>query len=283
LNLTGYTTVNLQFDNDWNPIQEADYCYIDVTNDGGVTWNNVLTWGGDNIDIPATHEIIDITAFAAGEANVNIRFVSVQPGWDWWWTIDNVGVYGTGEPVDPGYIEGTVVIADGAGEVEDVVVEAGGETTNPAADGTYSLELQPGTYDVTATLTGYDTEVIAGVIVTESNITTGVDFTLVTDGDEIIVITTKLNNNYPNPFNPVTTIGYSIKDAGNVTIEVYNLRGQIVKTLVNEVKETGDHTATWNGTDNSNKSVSSGVYFYKMVSEGNIGRYTSTKKMILMK
>ena len=104
-----------------------------------------------------------------------------------------------------------------------------------------------------------------------------------TEAGNDIVATTKLNGNYPNPFNPVTSIAYSIKDAGNVTIEVYNLKGQLVKTLVNEVKETGDHTAIWNGTDNSNKSVSSGVYFYKMVSVGSISTYTSSKKMILMK
>jgi len=104
-----------------------------------------------------------------------------------------------------------------------------------------------------------------------------------TEAGNDIVATTMLNGNYPNPFNPVTSIAYSIKDAGNVTIEVYNLKGQLVKTLVNEVKETGDHTAIWNGTDNSNKSVSSGVYFYKMVSVGSISTYTSSKKMILMK
>ena len=184
-----------------------------------------------------------------------------------------------GEPADPGYIEGTVVISDGAGDVEDVVVEAGGETTNPDTDGTYSIELPAGTYDVTATLAGYDTEVIEDVVVTEGNTTSGVDFSLVTEGDEIVIVATKLNGNYPNPFNPVTTIDYSIKDAGNVTLEVYNLRGQLVKTLVNEVKETGNHTANWNSTDNSNKSVSSGVYFYKMKT----AEYTSTKKMILMK
>ena len=90
---------------------------------------------------------------------------------------------------------------------------------------------------------------------------------------------TKLAGNYPNPFNPVTNIAYSIIDAGNVTIEVYNLRGQLVKTLVNETKETGNHTAIWNGTDNSKKNVSSGIYFYKMKSSN----YTSTKKMILLK
>ncbi len=100
-----------------------------------------------------------------------------------------------------------------------------------------------------------------------------------TEVGNVVVAATVLNNNYPNPFNPETNIAYSIKEAGNVTIEVYNLRGQLVKTLVNETKETGDYTTTWSGMDNSNKSVSSGVYFYKMKS----GNYTSTKKMILMK
>jgi len=96
---------------------------------------------------------------------------------------------------------------------------------------------------------------------------------------DVIVAATKLHGNYPNPFNPVTNIAYSIKTAGKVTIEVYNIRGQLVKTLVNEVKETGAYTALWNGKDNSNKSVSSGVYFYKMKTQD----YNSTRKMILMK
>ena len=100
-----------------------------------------------------------------------------------------------------------------------------------------------------------------------------------TDAGNIVVVATALNNNYPNPFNPVTNISYSIKEAGIVTLEVYNVKGQLVRTLVNDVKETGNYTSTWNGTDNSNKSVSSGVYFYKMKS----GNYSSTKKMILMK
>jgi len=100
-----------------------------------------------------------------------------------------------------------------------------------------------------------------------------------THAENVIVVATQLNNNYPNPFNPVTNISYSIIETGNVTLEVYNLRGQLVKTLVNDVKESGDYTEIWNGTDNSDKSVSSGVYFYKMKSSN----YTATKKMILMK
>ncbi len=148
---------------------------------------------------------------------------------------------------------------------------------------------QGNTTDTQYQLTGLTigTVYTAGVeAVYDDGVSNTIEITFTYDPSEagnVIVAATKLGNNYPNPFNPVTNIAYSIKETGNVTLEVYNMRGQLVKTLVNEVKETGDHTAVWNGTDNSNKSASSGVYFYKMVSESNIGRYTSTKKMILMK
>ena len=130
-------------------------------------------------------------------------------------------------------------------------------------------------------------EYTAGVeAVYDAGVSDIVEITFTYGGSEagnVIVAATQLRNNYPNPFNPVTNIAFSIKETGNVALEIFNLRGQLVKTLVNEIKETGNHTAIWNGTDNLNKSVSSGVYFYKMISEGKIGRYTSTKKMILMK
>jgi len=99
------------------------------------------------------------------------------------------------------------------------------------------------------------------------------------DDENIPVLVTELFNNYPNPFNPETTIRYSVKETCPVTIEVYNLKGQLVRTLVNEVKTAGNYSVVWNGRDNNNQPVSSGVYFYKM----NTGKYSSTKKMILMK
>jgi hypothetical protein len=89
----------------------------------------------------------------------------------------------------------------------------------------------------------------------------------------------ELKGNYPNPFNPETTIRYSVKETSPVMIEIYNVRGQLVKTLVNDTKAAGDHTVVWKGLDENNKPVPSGVYFYKM----NAGKYSSTKKMIMMK
>ena len=99
------------------------------------------------------------------------------------------------------------------------------------------------------------------------------------DPVEVAPIYTELLGNYPNPFNPSTKINFSIKDDSRVSLQIYNMKGQLVKSLLNEVIETGDHTISWNGTDNSNKSVSSGVYFYKMKTPN----FTATKKMILMK
>ncbi|MCK4311381.1 MAG: T9SS type A sorting domain-containing protein, partial [Candidatus Cloacimonetes bacterium] len=90
----------------------------------------------------------------------------------------------------------------------------------------------------------------------------------------------QLSQNYPNPFNPSTTIAYSVNEAGNVSIELYNIKGQKVCTLVDEYKNAGQHSIQWNGKDNNNQSVASGIYFYKMRAGG---RYTSTKKMILLK
>ncbi len=92
-------------------------------------------------------------------------------------------------------------------------------------------------------------------------------------------ITTALGSNYPNPFNPETTISYSVEKAGNVSIEIYNILGQKVKTLVNDKKEAGSHNVVWNGKDQAGNNVSSGVYFYRMKN----GSYSKTNKMILMK
>ncbi|MDD3536504.1 MAG: choice-of-anchor J domain-containing protein, partial [Candidatus Cloacimonetes bacterium] len=92
-------------------------------------------------------------------------------------------------------------------------------------------------------------------------------------------VANELKGNYPNPFNPETTISYSMVNAGPVNIDIYNQKGQLVKNLVNGNATAGNHTIVWNGTDNNGKNVSSGIYYYKM----NAGKYSSTKKMIMMK
>jgi len=85
--------------------------------------------------------------------------------------------------------------------------------------------------------------------------------------------------NYPNPFNPSTTISFYNATNGHVLVEVFNVLGQKVNVLVNDQMNAGMHSTVWNGDDSTGKSVGSGVYFYKMTTDG----YTETKKMLLMK
>ncbi|MCB5251840.1 MAG: S8 family serine peptidase [Candidatus Cloacimonadaceae bacterium] len=90
---------------------------------------------------------------------------------------------------------------------------------------------------------------------------------------------TKLLAAYPNPFNPSTTLSFSLKDHGNVSLDIYNQKGQKVRSLLNDVLPAGEHSIHWNGTDDNGQNVASGLYFYRMKS----GKYSSTRKMILMK
>jgi len=100
-----------------------------------------------------------------------------------------------------------------------------------------------------------------------------------TDVNDTPQLVTELRDNYPNPFNPQTNIAFSLKNKTFVNIEIYNVKGEKIKTLVNDELECNSYNYVWNGTDNHNKSASSGVYFYKMKA----GNYVATKKMILLK
>ena len=90
---------------------------------------------------------------------------------------------------------------------------------------------------------------------------------------------TILMRNFPNPFNPQTTIEFYLPSSVKTNISIYNLRGQLVKNLLDGVCTTGNHSIVWDGLDNNNRPVSSGVYYYNM----NAGKYSSTQKMIMMK
>ena len=89
----------------------------------------------------------------------------------------------------------------------------------------------------------------------------------------------KLDNAYPNPFNPTTTIQYSIPVSNNVKIEVYNIMGQKVRTLVNQYKTAGTYRVTWDAKDERGVKVSTGMYFYRMQAS----HFQTVKKVILMK
>ncbi|MFX1517702.1 MAG: C25 family cysteine peptidase [Promethearchaeota archaeon] len=88
-----------------------------------------------------------------------------------------------------------------------------------------------------------------------------------------------MNQNYPNPFNLSTEIRYTLPVDAKVTLNIYNILGQKVKTLVDEEKSSGTHTIFWDGTDKSGAEVASGIYFYQLKA----GEYKKLKKMLLIK
>jgi parallel beta-helix repeat protein/putative cofactor-binding repeat protein/predicted outer membrane repeat protein len=98
------------------------------------------------------------------------------------------------------------------------------------------------------------------------------------DDNEIQVVEFNLSN-YPNPFNPTTTINYQLPAVSKVQLSIYNIKGQLVKELVNKVLSSGEHSAIWNGRDSNDKRVGSGIYFYKLKA----GDYQKVKKMVLVK
>jgi len=99
------------------------------------------------------------------------------------------------------------------------------------------------------------------------------------DMDNVVPPELALGQNYPNPFNPSTTISYQLPASGQVRLDIYNVRGQLVRTLVDAEQNAGSHSVVWNGTDKAGQNVASGIYFYRLSSPGK----TLGKRMLLMK
>jgi hypothetical protein len=88
-----------------------------------------------------------------------------------------------------------------------------------------------------------------------------------------------LAQNYPNPFNPTTTIEYQLPQAGHVTLEVFNILGERVATLVSEMQDAGYYSLRWDGKDDYHRQIASGMYIYRLKA----GDFSSVKKMLMIK
>ena len=126
------------------------------------------------------------------------------------------------------------------------------------------------------------------IIITDDREETIVPVTLTITGsnieEELISSTTQIIGIYPNPFNPYTTISFNVAQTSSfVTLEIFNIKRQKVQTLVDGKLNAGNHSVIWNGKDENNKPVSSGIYFAVFHVDDNGSDYTSVKKVILMK
>jgi len=89
-----------------------------------------------------------------------------------------------------------------------------------------------------------------------------------------------LDQNYPNPFNPTTTIQYRLKENVHVNVSIYNIRGQLIATLVDRIQTAGSYSVRWNALDQFGQRVASGMYLYR-IQAGD--KFIQTKKLLLMK
>jgi len=151
-------------------------------------------------------------------------------------------------------------------------------TTNNA--GAYSLYLPAGLHDITAAAAGFTSQTVEQMnIIPNQNIT--LNFIMIPSANEdpvSPVLATTLKGNLPNPFNPSTTILYDILEPCEVRLDIYNTRGQKIRTLIDAPINHGHHSVVFDGKDDHGRGISSGVYFYRFKA----GKYLATRKMLLM-
>jgi len=280
IDATLYDVVWLEFDNDWQAIDADDFCYVDVSTDGGTTWQNVLTF--DETDVRNTHEVWDISSLVANSI-FSIRFVSVQPGWDWWWVVDNVCIHGS--YVVP--VELTSFAAVVSGTDANLSWNTATETNNRGfdiermtADGSFEqIGFVPGFGTTTEpkSYTYVDSKLDAGNYsyrLKQIDYDGSFSYSDVIKVDVVTPATFALEQNYPNPFNPSTTIKFSIPVETDVRLNVYNTLGQEVAEIINSRLKEGYHEAKFDAVD-----LTSGIYFYRLEAD----KFVDVKKMIIIK
>ncbi len=183
----------------------------------------------------------------------------------------------------PANLSGT--ITDGSNAISNVIVMLT-DTQNQIlgfartdAQGYYEITNAPaGNYTVIASKLGFDS-VEQPLVLDQS---TALDMVLgvpTANSDAVVPALIGLVSNYPNPFNPNTTVFVSTAKDSRVAVRIYNSKGQLIRTLLNSALKAGTHTLDWNGTDESGRPVSSGVYLVRLQGEG----FAASRKMTLMK
>jgi len=228
-----------------------------VSNGDDCAWIDEIVFpaagGGNAPNISLSTEEIDF-------GNVSINETSIEQ-----LTIFNMGTV---------ELNGTITTPEGfSSELTNYSVESGGSLV-------FDIEFTP-----TEAIAYSDDLVITSNDPNQSELTVELSGTGISTGNglDLLPAVTELIGNYPNPFNPSTNIKFSLKADSKVSLNIYNIRGQKVKTLINDNMQAGWHSIVWNGRDDNGKSVSSGVYFNSFGTADQTGDYTSVKKIILLK
>ncbi len=274
---------------DWAPMTNSN-CGIQ---------NYLVSWKTPSDPFWRTGETVMPDAFSEDqqmyhyEANVGtndlLRFQVVAVGWCG-------GIYYSGE------VEGQAIDnlppsvpgkAKGSSGADGILLSWSGDNVEPVKYYTINRKASDGTFeflantteteylDNTQGLTGIqDYQIIASDFSENHSDPALVSVNTVTGLDNSTIPTEyALKQNFPNPFNPTTTIGFSLPEASSVNLVIYNALGNVVTTLVHDNLDAGNYSYIWNGRDAASRQVSSGVYFYKLTA----GQKIMMNKMVLMR
>jgi hypothetical protein len=284
LDATMYQNVWIEFDNDWRILDAQDEAHVEVSTDGGSTWTGV--WDQIGVDVRNTHENIVISNEVA-LTSFMVRFRSVQPGWDWWWVVDNVCIYGSDpipveltsftvianfEEVELSWITSTEtnnlgfeVQRSTGGDFEKIAfIEGHGTTTESQAYTYIDRSINSGSYSYRLKQVDFDGSF---------------EYSNVIEVEVPVLKEFALDQNYPNPFNPSTNIEFRLAVDSKVSLKVFDVLGQEVVSLVNANLVAGGHSVSFDAS-----SLNSGVYLYRIEATGIDGtNFVDVKKMILTK
>lgn len=184
-----------------------------------------------------------------------------------------------------GSVAGTVIGATGEAPIEGVLVlvVGGTETTTTNASGYYELSLPAGTYTLRFTHPDYvefqtDITVIAAQT-TILNVALNPAPAAIDGPAAVAPARFALAQNQPNPFNPSTTIGFSLEEGGLVSLLVFDVSGRLVRTLANGPLARGAHAVSWDGRDDRGQAAPAGIYLYRLTANGE----TTTRRMTMLK
>ncbi len=250
--------------------------------------NNVKL--GDNVTITGTvrerfnetqiHQVTNVTVNSTG--NTVPGPVVVQTGdlntgsataeqWEGMFVrVENVTVVNEFPDGAPGFGEFTVDDGSGPLRVDDLAPGFAGQV---GADTTFKLD------DVIASISGIQYFSFGNHKLIPRNDADVMILPVSVEDNDLLPLTFALAQNYPNPFNPETTINFQVPEQSDVKIEVFNILGQRVRTLVNKQIAAGTYTIQWRGANDAGLSVSSGVYIYKMQADN----FVKVQKMLFLK
>lgn len=177
-------------------------------------------------------------------------------------------------------VRGTVTLTEnGNGNLEDVELFINNQIISPDENGFYGIDLQPGTYSITATLADYEQVVIDDIKVYPAEITEiNIDMISYMGIDANAESTLGITSIYPVPVNGTATIAYHVGEAQNVDVNIYNMNGQLINKLVSDFRTNGSYQYNWNASDMNGNRVKPGVYIVEVAGMN----YRSKNKIIVL-